>query len=77
MTDDNLTGPPNVFAASIAVPIVFACFAAWLVAFCVGRGRRRKRLAAAAVGAATDDGETDRVGVGELTFRDVVVVRYF
>jgi len=25
----------------------------------------------------TDDGETDRVGVGELTFRDVVVVSIF
>jgi len=25
----------------------------------------------------SDDGETDRVGVGELTFRDVVVVRLF
>jgi hypothetical protein len=24
----------------------------------------------------TDDGETDRVGVGELTFRDVVVVTF-
>ena len=43
----------------------------------MGRRRRRKRLASAAVGAATDDGETDRVGVGELTFRDVVVVSLF
>ena len=39
--------PPNVFAASIAAPVVLGCFLIWLVAFCVGRERRRARLAGA------------------------------
>ena len=81
--------PPDVFAASIAVPVVLGCFLIWLVAFCVGRERRRARLAAAfgpvpvgggagigAGGVDTAGGAEARVsaGIGEVRFDDVVVV---
>ena len=80
--------PPDVFAASIAVPVVLGCFLIWLVAFCVGRERRRARLAAAfgpvpvgggaGIGAGVDTagGAEARVsaGIGEVRFDNVVVV---
>ena len=80
--------PPDVFAASIAVPVVLGCFLIWLVAFCVGRERRRARLAAAfgpvpvgggaGIGAGVDTagGAEARAsaGIGEVRFDDVVVV---
>ena len=81
--------PPDVFAASIAVPVVLGCFLIWLVAFCVGRERRRARLAAAfgpvPVGEAPVSGLASTrlaggaearvsAGIGEVRFDDVVVV---
>ena len=77
-----LASPPNVFAASIAAPVVLGCFLIWLVAFCVGRGRRRARLAAAfggsggraGAGIAGDAEARVSAGIGEVRFDDVVVV---
>ena len=77
--------PPDVFAASIAAPVVLGCFLIWVVAFCVGRERRRARLAAA-FGGRCRSGEapvsrgTPRLGRPPVSpgsvvrFDDVVVV---
>ena len=74
--------PPDVFAASVAAPVVLGCALIWVVAFCVGRARRRARLAAAfggsggraGAGIAGDAEARVSAGIGEVRFDDVVVV---
>ena len=73
--------PADVFAASVAAPVVLGCALIWVVAFCVGRARSRARLAAAfggsggraGAGIAGDAEARVSAGIGEVRFDDVVV----